>query len=94
VSVQALGHRPWRLTVIALGNLLSAEGAQIPIQQVSWMGSPAVVFTSGSLAPGQPVLVGQGQGSREGVLRFVLKNRWEFAEGRYSIRLQFNLTSP
>jgi hypothetical protein len=94
VRVLALGHRPWRLTVVALGNLQSAEGAQIPIQQVSWKGSPAAVFISGVLVPGQPVLVGQGQGSKEGVLRFILKNRWEDAEGSYSIRLQFNITSP
>ncbi len=94
VRVLALGRRPWRLTVLALGNLLSGEGAQIPIQQVSWKGSPAAVFISGALVPGQPVLMGQGQGSKQGVLRFILKNRWEYAEGRYSVRLLFNVTSP
>lgn len=94
VRVTALGRRPWRLTVVALGNLMSPEGAQIPAQQVSWQGSPGGVFTSGALVPGQPVLLGQGQGSKEGVLRFVLNNRWEYAAGHYSLRLLFNVTSP
>lgn len=92
VRVLALGSRPWRLTVVALGNLVSGEGAQIPIQQVSWKGTG--VLSSGVLVPGQPVLVGQGQGSKEGVLHFVLTNRWEYAEGRYGVRLLFNVTSP
>jgi len=94
VRVQALGHRPWRLTVVAMGDLVSAEGDQIPIQQVSWQGSPGGVFTGGAFTPGQPVLLAQGQGSKEGVLRFILKNRWEYAAGRYRIRLLFNITSP
>ncbi len=94
LRVQALGRRPWRLTVVALGNLQSGEGEQIPIQQVSWRGSPATVFTSGTLIPGQPVLVAQGQGSSEGVLHFVLKNRWQHARGNYGVKLLFGLTSP
>ena len=94
VRVTALGRRPWRLTVTALGNLTSADGGQIPGQQVSWQGSPGAVFTSGALIPGQPVLLAQGQGSKEGTLRFVLKNRWDYAAGRYRLRLLFNVTSP
>ena len=94
VRVTALGRRPWRLTVTALGNLTSADGGQIPAQQVSWQGSPGAVFTSGALIPGQPVLLAQGQGSKEGTLRLVLKNRWDYAAGRYRLRLLFNVTSP
>jgi hypothetical protein len=94
VRVMTLGGRPWRLTAVALGHLQSGEGDQVPIQQVSWKGSPAAVFTSGTLIQGQPVLVGQGQGTREGVLRFVLKNRWQYAAGQYRVRLLFNITSP
>lgn len=94
VHVMAPGRRPWRLTVVALGNLQSPEGDQIPIQQVSWKGSPGAVFTSGTLTPGQPLLVAQGQGSQEGVLSFVLKNRWEYPAGRYGVALRFSITSP
>jgi hypothetical protein len=94
VRVLVQGRRPWRLTVVAFGNLQSGEGDQIPIQAVSWQGSPAAVFASGTLTPGQPVLVGQGQGSRDGVLRFVLKNRWEYAAGQYGVKLLFRCTSP
>jgi hypothetical protein len=94
VRVLTLGRQPWRLTVTALGNLLSSEGDQIPIQQVSYKGNPAAVFSGGALIPGQPVLVGQGQGSKEGILRFILENRWEYAAGHYSVRLLFTITSP
>lgn len=94
VQVVALGRRPWRLTVTALGNLQSGEKDQIPVQQVTWKGSPAGVINNGTLIAGQPVLVGQGQGSRVGVLHFVLKNRWEYPAGQYNLRLMFNISSP
>lgn len=94
VQVVAPGQRPWRLMVMAVGPLQSAEGAQIPSQQVSWQASPSPAFSNGTLSAGQPQLVGRGQGSKVGVLRFILKNRWEYAEGQYSQRLLFTLSSP
>lgn len=94
IQVLAPGQQPWRLTVMALGPLQSVEGAQIPSQQVSWHGSPAPVFMSGTLRANRPQLVARGQGSKAGVLQFILKNRWEFAEGTYSQRLLFTLSSP
>ncbi len=94
VQVVAPGQRPWRLMVTALGPLQSGEGAQIPSQQVSWQGGPSGVFVNGVLSMGQPQLVARGQGSKVGLLRFTLKNRWEFAEGNYSQRLLFTLSSP
>jgi hypothetical protein len=96
VSVQVIspGQRPWRLTVMALGNLQSAEGAQIPINAVTWKASPGAVFVDGALSVNLPQLLARGQGSKVGVVRFILKNRWEYAEGRYGQRLIFNLSSP
>ena len=94
VQVVAPGQRPWRLMVTAVGPLQSGEGAQIPNQQVSWQAGPSPAFVNGTLGSGQPQLVGRGQGSKVGVLRFVLKNRWGFAEGNYSLRLHFTLSSP
>jgi hypothetical protein len=94
VQVVAPGQRPWRLRVMAMGPLLSAEGAQIPVQQVSWHAGSSPAFFGGVLSPNRPQLVAQGQGSKVGVLNFILKNRWEFAEGNYNLRLQFTLSSP
>ena len=94
VQVVAPGQRPWRLMVTAVGPLQSGEGAEIPNQQVSWQAGPSPAFINGTLGSGQPQLVGRGQGSKVGVLRFFLKNRWGFAEGNYSLRLHFTLSSP
>lgn len=94
VQVLAPGQRPWRLMVTAVGPLQSGEGAQIASQQVSWQAGPSPAFVNGTLSSGQPQLVGRGQGSKVGVLRFFLKNRWQHAEGHYSLRLHFTLSSP
>jgi hypothetical protein len=94
VQVVVPGQRPWRLTVTPVGPLQSAEGAVIPPGQVSWKGGPAPVFVDGTLSPNQPQLTARGQGSKVGVLRFTLKKRWEYAEGNYSQRLLFTLSSP
>jgi hypothetical protein len=94
VQVVAPGQRPWRLMVTAVGPLQSGEGAEIPNQQVSWQAGPSPAFVNGTLGSGQPQLVGRGQGSKVGVLRFVLKNRWENPAGNYSLRLHFTLSSP
>jgi hypothetical protein len=94
VQVVAPGQRPWRLMVTAVGPLQSGEGAQIPNQQVSWQAGPSPAFVNGTLGSGQPQMVARGQGSKVGVLRFFLKNRWGYAEGNYSLRLHFTLSSP
>lgn len=96
ISVQVLtpGKVPWRLTVMALGPLRSADGSEIPASQVTWKGSPGPLFVNGSLSANQPQLLAKGQGSKAGVVHFFIKNRWELAEGRYSQRLLFNLSSP
>ncbi len=94
VQVVAPGQRPWRLMVTAVGPLQSGEGAEIPNQQVSWQAGPSPAFVNGTLSSGQPQMVGRGQGSKVGVLRFFLKNHWGFAEGNYSLRLHFTLSSP
>jgi hypothetical protein len=94
VQVVSPGQRPWRVLVMPLGPLQSDKGSQIPSQQVSWQASPAGVFINGALSAGQPQLVARGQGSKVGVLRFFLKNSWEFPAGNYSQRLLFTLSSP
>jgi hypothetical protein len=96
ISVQVLipGQVPWRLTIMALGPLRSTDGSEIPASQVIWKGSPGPLFVNGTLSANQPQLLGKGQGSKAGVVRFFLKNRWDLAEGQYNQRLLFNLSSP
>lgn len=94
IQVMVSGQRPWRLMLMAHGPLQSGEGAQIPSQQVSWRAGPAPVFISGTLSANQPQLVAQGQGSKVGVMNFILRNRWQYAAGNYSLRLHFFLSSP
>jgi hypothetical protein len=96
VTVQVIirGRLPWRLTVLSLGPLQSGEGSEIPASQVTWKGSPGPTFANGALSSYHPQLVARGEGSKVGVVRFFLKNRWDLAEGRYHQRLMFNLSSP
>jgi hypothetical protein len=94
IQVMAPGQRPWRLMMVAQGPLQSAEGAQIPSQLVSWQAGPSPAFSNGTLSANQPQMVAQGQGSKVGVMHFILKNRWENAAGNYSVRLHFTLSSP
>ena len=96
ISVQVItpGKVPWRLTVMALGPLRSMDGSEIPASQLIWKGSPGPLFVNGTLSANQPQIVARGQGSKAGVMRFFLKNRWDLAEGQFSQRLLFNLSSP
>jgi hypothetical protein len=96
ISVQVVtpGKVPWRLTVMALGPLRAADGSEIPASQVTWKGSPGPLFVNGTLSANQPQLLAKGQGSKAGVVRFFLRNRWDLPEGRFSQRLLFNLSSP
>jgi hypothetical protein len=94
VQVVVPGHIPWRLTITPLGPLLTPEGAEIPASQVTWQGSPGPVFVNGTLSANHPQILARGEGSKAGVVRFFLKNRWDLAAGQYSQRLLFNLSSP
>lgn len=94
VRVAAPGRTPWRLTILALGPLQSTKGTQIPASRVTWKASPGHVFTDGTLSDKHPQLLGQGQGSKVGVVRFLLRNDWNLASGQYNQRFILNLSSP
>jgi hypothetical protein len=94
VQVMVPGHLPWRLTVIALGPLRTAEGSEIAAGQLTWQGSPGPVFVNGTLSANHPQFVARGEGPKVGVVRFFLKNHWDLAAGQYGQRLLFNLSSP
>jgi hypothetical protein len=94
VRVVAPGRTPWRLTVQALGPLRSPKGSQILASRVTWKGSPGYVFLDGTLSDKHPQMLGRGQGSKVGVVRFLLKNTWDLAPGQFNQKFLFNLSSP
>jgi hypothetical protein len=94
IRVVAPAHTPWRLTVLAPGPLQSPKGSQIPASRVTWKGSPGHIFLEGTLSDRHPQLLGRGEGTRVGVVRFLLKNSWDLAAGRFNQKFIFNLSSP
>jgi hypothetical protein len=94
IRVIAPGHTPWRLTLQALGPLQSPKGSQIPASRMTWKGSPAHVFFDGTLSDKHPQLLGRGQGSKVGVVQFLLQNSWDLAPGQFNQKLLYNLSSP
>ena len=94
IRVVAAGHTPWRLTVLAQGPFQSSKGSKIPVSRVTWKGSPGHVFVDGMLSDKHPQLLGRGEGSKVGVVRFLLKNGWDVAAGHFNQKFIFNLSSP
>lgn len=94
IRVVAPGRTPWRLTVLAVGPLTSRKGSAVPASRVTWKGSPGDVFFDGTLSDKHPQLLGRGEGSRVGVVRFLLKNSWDLAAGQFNQKFTFNLSSP
>ena len=94
IRVVAAGRAPWRLTIQAMGPLQSPKGSQIPASRVTWKGSPGPVFFDGTLSDRHPQMLGRGQGSKVGMVRFLLKNDWGLAAGRFNQKFIFDLSSP
>jgi hypothetical protein len=94
IRVVAAGRAPWRLTLQALGPLQSPKGSQIPASRVTWKGSPGNVFFDGTLSDKHPQVLGRGQGSKVGVVRFLLNNSWDLAPGQFNQKFLYNLSSP
>ncbi len=94
IRVIAPGRTPWRLTVQALGPLQSPKGSQIPASRITWKGSPGHIFVDGTLSDKHPQLLGRGQGTKVGVVRFLLKNDWDLAAGQFNQKFLFDLSSP
>jgi len=94
IRVVARRRTPWRLTVLAPGPLQSVKGSQIPASRVTWKASPGNIFFDGTLSDKHPQMLGRGEGSKVGVVRFLLKNDWDLAAGQFNQKFIFNLSSP
>jgi hypothetical protein len=94
IQVVARGRIPWRLTVLAIGPLQSPDGSQIPASRITWRASPGHIFFDGTLSDKHPQLLGRGEGSKVGVVRFLLKSGWDLAAGQFNQKFIFDLSSP
>jgi hypothetical protein len=94
IQVVAQPRQSWRLTVQALGPLLSGEGAQMTAGEMRWRGSPGTIFLDGVLSPGSPQLCGRGEGPKSGVLHFLAQPGEGTNAGNYRQKLLFSLSSP
>jgi hypothetical protein len=94
IQVIAAPRQPWRLTVQALGPLLSGDGHQMAGNQIRWRGSPGTVFLDGTLSTSSPQLCGRGEGPKAGMLHFIVRPDEQTSAGNYNQKLLFSLSSP
>lgn len=91
VSVNYAGTGNWVLTVLASGDLQSAESS-IAISNIRWSAA-GNGFYPGTLSKTSPQSVATGTGSASGTLSFFLANRSHYASGHYTQEITFTVTS-
>jgi hypothetical protein len=96
-QVRDNGNQPWRLTVVAAGDLV-AGGASIDIGNVSWTATPNPPFQQGTLSSTVEQTVASGTGDVQppasGTLVFQLNNLWSYSVGVYTQTIIFTLSAP
>lgn len=95
--IRGNGTRPWLLTVLAGGDLISSTSS-VDISNVRWIASPAPPFQNGTLHRTVEQAVASGVGNvnpaAQGTITFQLANSWSYEAGLYTQTLVFTLTSP
>jgi hypothetical protein len=95
--VRSNGNRPWTLTVLASGDLVSGP-SQIGASAVTWVAVPAPPFRNGTMSTTQAQIVAAGNGNvnpaATGTITFQLANSWTYDAGTYSQVLTFTLSAP
>jgi hypothetical protein len=95
--VRANANRPWVLTVLASGDLISGP-SRIPATAVSWLATPAPPFRTGTMSSTQAQPVASGIGNvnpmQTGTITFRLTNSWTYDAGTYLQTLTFTLSTP
>jgi hypothetical protein len=95
--VRGNGNQPWRLTVLASGDLI-AGAASIDISNVTWTARPAPPFQAGTASKTVEQTVAAGTGNvnpaRTGQVRFRLVNSWTYSVGLYAQTFVFTLSAP
>jgi hypothetical protein len=95
--VRGNGNRPWVLTVLAAGDLISG-GSRIPASAVTWSGTPSPPLVTGTMSTtqAQPIATGNGNVNPQqtGTVTFRLTNSWNYDAGTYIQILTFTLSTP
>jgi hypothetical protein len=95
--VRANGNRPWRLTVLASGDLIAGPST-IDISNVTWVATPAPPFQAGTASKTVEQTIAAGTGNvnpaRTGSLVFRLVNSWNYSVGLYTQTFVFTLSAP
>jgi hypothetical protein len=95
--VRGNGNRPWMLTVLASGDLISGL-SRIAASEVTWVGTPAPPFRAGTMSSTQAQQVAGGAGNvnptQTGTITFRLTNSWTHDAGIYLQILTFTLSTP
>jgi len=91
------GNNPWRLTVLAQGDLIDGA-ATVDISSVSWTATPAPPFQNGTLSKTVEQVLASGTGdvnpAQDGSVVFQLANSWTYSSGAYSQSVVFTLVAP
>lgn len=89
--------QPWRLTVLANGDLIAGP-ASIDISNVTWTATPTPPFQAGTLSKTVEQTVASGFGDvtpqQTGTVVFRLVNSWSYSAGVYSQTFVFTLSAP
>jgi hypothetical protein len=95
--VRKNGNGPWRLTVLAEGDLVDGTAA-IDIGHVRWTATPAPPFQNGTLSKTVEQVLASGSGdvnpAADGSIVFQLANSWNYTSGQYTQTVVFTLSAP
>ncbi len=90
-----LTDAPAFLTVRALTDLVSTEGATIPATVLSWRVNSGTGYQAGTVRLSDETMGLWAQsGDYSGSVTFVLNNQWTYATGFYQTTIQFTLCAP
>lgn len=89
--------RPWILTVLANGDLLSGP-SRVDISNVTWIATPRPPFQNGTLSRTVAQRMASGTGNvnpaATGSVTFRLANAWTYSTGTYTQTVLFTLSAP
>ncbi len=95
--VRGNGNGPWRITLLAEGDLVDGP-TTIDISNVTWTATPAPPFQNGTLSKTVEQVLASGSGdvnpAAQASVVFQLANSWNYATGQYTQTVVFTLSAP
>jgi hypothetical protein len=91
------GNGPWRITLLAEGDLVDGLST-IDISHVTWAATPAPPFQGGTLSKTVEQVLASGTGgvnpAKQASVVFQLANSWNYSTGQYTQTIVFTLSAP